>query len=160
MLHIPVFHPHAGVPYVYFYLWWVALPLQAKLDCWSEGMFLQMVCFGRWVMELSLSFVPALLQLCWKHCSAHCGALSRLSPWVFWEVMCWWWWGLHCAKKFLCVRILRGLSPELAFNRYSLESENMKSVLGLIYIWNTELSDNKAFGTKILSLLEMVQESR
>lgn len=41
---------------------------------------------------------------------------------------------LHCAKKLQCVKILRGLSPKLPFNRHTLESENMKSVLGPIYI--------------------------
>lgn len=61
-LHISVFYSQAGLPQVSFYLWWVASPLQAKLECWNEVMFLQMVCFGRLVMELSLSFVPALLR--------------------------------------------------------------------------------------------------
>lgn len=40
----------------------------------------------------------------------------------------------HCVKKLQCVRISRGLPPKLDFNRHILESENMKSVLGPIYI--------------------------
>lgn len=130
-----------------------------KMECWSESMFLQMVYFDRLVMELSLSLFPALEALfssLW--CTQPYVPLSFSGSDVLmggrvWKV------SLHCAKKLQCVKILRGLSPKLPFNRHTLESENMKSVLGPIYIWNTELSDNKAFHTEIPSLLETVQES-
>lgn len=119
-----------------------------------------MVCFGRLVMELSLSFVPALLGALFSSlwCTQPYVPLSFLGSDVLMVVgfeRC------HCVvrRSCQCVRILRGLSPKLAFNRHTLESENIISILDPVCIWGTELFDNKAFDTEILSLLEMVQES-
>lgn len=120
----------------------------------ANGVFWQ-ISYGT-VSELCPCTAGSIVQLTVVH-SAVCSP-EFFGKWCadggrVWKV------SLRCAKKLQCVRILRGLSPKLAFNRHTLESENIISILDPIYIWSTELFDNKAFDTEILSLLEMVQES-
>lgn len=126
-------------------------------------MFLQTVRFGRLVMELPLSFVPGLLPLRWERCSAPYGALGRTFSQRFQEAMCRRWWGLKGVTTFVwwsCSALgFRGDCHLILILIYTLESENLKSVLSPIYICNTRLSDNKAFDTEILILLQLVQES-
>lgn len=91
-----------------------------KLGSAEMRLFLQAIHFGSVVMELPPSFVPGLLLLHWECSSARSAiySLDFFGNWCadsgeVWEV------STHCAKKLQYVRILRGLSPKIAFNIHS-----------------------------------------
>lgn len=147
--------PHAGFPLVTFYLQWVAPPLQANWEPWSEVVFLQIFYSGRLVMELPLSFVPGLLLLLWERCSAPYRALSCIG-FLGSDVLtvvsferC-----HHMVQRSFSVLGIWGDGHIKLFLIYTLESGNLKSILSPIYMWITNLSDNKAFDTEILSCYE------